>query len=101
MHPSVVETEEQQKVITLTDGELVLPLARSNIRESDTIVKARNGEIVVLGGLMQTVNSEEVGKVPLLGDIPLKPTVVGVDTWRDELKRSRELLNEWFPDIEQ
>ncbi|MCJ8316738.1 pilus (MSHA type) biogenesis protein MshL [Idiomarina sp.] len=122
VHPSVVETEEQQKVITLTDGELVLPLARSNIRESDTIVKARNGEIVVLGGLMQTVNSEEVGKVPLLGDIPLlgelftnrrnrqekkelvillKPTVVGVDTWRDELKRSRELLNEWFPDIEQ
>ena len=122
VHPSVVETEEQQKVITLTDGELGLLLARSNIRESDTIVKARNGEIVVLGGLMQTVNSEEVGKVPLLGDIPLlgelftnrrnrqekkelvillKPTVVGVDTWRDELKRSRELLNEWFPDIEQ
>ncbi|MDV6315939.1 pilus (MSHA type) biogenesis protein MshL [Idiomarina sp. HP20-50] len=122
VHPSVVETEEQQKVITLTEGELVLPLARSNIRESDTIVKARNGEIVVLGGLMQTVNSEEVGKVPLLGDIPflgelftnrrnrqekkelvilLKPTVVGVDTWQDELKRSRELLQEWFPDIEQ
>ena len=122
VHPSVVETEEQQKVITLSEGELVLPLARSNIRESDTIVKARNGEIVVLGGLMQTVNSEEVGKVPLLGDIPLlgelftnrrnrqekkelvillKPTVVGVDTWRDELKRSRELLQEWFPDIEQ
>ncbi|WP_417439069.1 pilus (MSHA type) biogenesis protein MshL [Idiomarina sp.] len=122
VHPSVVETEEQQKVITLTEGELVLPLARSNIRESDTIVKARNGEIVVLGGLMQTTNSEEVSKVPLLGDIPLlgelftnrrnlkekkelvillKPTVVGVDTWRDELKRSRELLQEWFPDIEQ
>ena len=100
----------------------MLPLARSNIRESDTIVKARNGEIVVLGGLMQTTNSEEVSKVPLLGDIPLlgelftnrrnrqekkelvillKPTVVGVDTWRDELKRSRELLQEWFPDIEQ
>lgn len=122
VHPSVVETKEQQKVITLTDGELVLPLASSNIRESDTIIKARNGEIVVLGGLMQTVNSEEVGKVPLLGDIPLlgelftnrrnrqekkelvillKPTVVGVDTWREELKRSRELLQEWFPDIEQ
>lgn len=122
VHPSVVETNEQEKVITVSGKESVLPLARSNIRESDTIVKARNGEIVVLGGLMQTVNSEDVGKVPLLGDIPwfgelftnrrnrqekkelvilLKPTVVGVDTWRDELKRSRELLNEWFPDIEQ
>ncbi|MGM0630870.1 MAG: pilus (MSHA type) biogenesis protein MshL [Pseudomonadota bacterium] len=122
VHPSVVETSEQEKVITVSGKESVLPLARSNIRESDTIVKARNGEIVVLGGLMQTTNSEEVGKVPLLGDIPLlgelftnrrnrqekkelvillKPTVVGVDTWRDELKRSRELLQEWFPDIEQ
>ena len=122
VHPSVVETSEQEKVITVSGEESVLPLARSNIRESDTIVKARNGEIVVLGGLMQTTNSEEVGKVPLLGDIPLlgelftnrrnrqekkelvillKPTVVGVDTWRDELKRSRELLQEWFPDIEQ
>ncbi|MGM7318139.1 pilus (MSHA type) biogenesis protein MshL [Idiomarina sp. ST10R2A5] len=122
VHPSVVKTSEQEKVITVSGKESVLPLARSNIRESDTIVKARNGEIVVLGGLMQTTNSEEVGKVPLLGDIPLfgelftnrrnrqekkelvillKPTVVGVDTWRDELKRSRELLQEWFPDIEQ
>ncbi|MAL84018.1 MAG: pilus (MSHA type) biogenesis protein MshL, partial [Idiomarina sp.] len=122
VHPSVVETSEQEKVITVSGKESVLPLARSNIRESDTIVKARNGEIVVLGGLMQTTNSEEVGKVPLLGDIPLlgelftnrrnrqekkelvillKPTVIGVDTWRDELKRSRELLQEWFPDIEQ
>ncbi|MCK7458959.1 pilus (MSHA type) biogenesis protein MshL [Idiomarina aminovorans] len=122
VHPSVVETSEQEKVITVSGKESVLPLARSNIRESDTIVKARNGEIVVLGGLMQTTNTEEVGKVPLLGDIPLlgelftnrrnrqekkelvillKPTVVGVDTWRDELKRSRELLQEWFPDIEQ
>jgi len=122
VHPSVVETSEQEKVITVSGKESVLPLAKSNIRESDTIVKARNGEIVVLGGLMQTTNSEEVGKVPLLGDIPLlgelftnrrnrqekkelvillKPTVVGVDTWRDELKRSRELLQEWFPDIEQ
>ena len=122
VHPSVVETSEQEKVITVSGKESVLPLPRSNIRESDTIVKARNGEIVVLGGLMQTTNSEEVGKVPLLGDIPLlgelftnrrnrqekkelvillKPTVVGVDTWRDELKRSRELLQEWFPDIEQ
>lgn len=120
VHPSVVETQEQQKVITLTEGELVLPLARSNIRESDTIVKARNGEIVVLGGLMQTSTSEEVGQVPLLGDLPLignlfknrrnsqekkelviliKPTVIGVDTWRKELRRSQELLETWFPEL--
>lgn len=120
MHPSVVETKEQEKVITIGDETLRLPLARSNIRESDTIVRARSGEIVVLGGLMQNSTSENVEKVPLLGDLPLvgnlfknksndaskkelviliKPTVIGADTWQKELERSRELLETWFPDI--
>ncbi len=120
VHPSVVETKEQEKVITIGDETLRLPLARSNIRESDTIVRARSGEIVVLGGLMQNSTSENVEKVPLLGDLPLvgnlfknksndaskkelviliKPTVIGADTWQKELERSRELLETWFPDI--
>ncbi|MGM0481955.1 MAG: pilus (MSHA type) biogenesis protein MshL [Pseudomonadota bacterium] len=120
VHPSVVETAEQEKVIEIGDETLRLPLARSNIRESDTIVRARNGEIVVLGGLMQTSTSEDIRQVPLLGDLPLignlfqnrsnqaqkkelviliKPTVIGADTWRQELQRSRELLQTWFPDI--
>jgi len=120
VHPSVVETAEQEKVIQIGDETLRLPLARSNIRESDTIVRARNGEIVVLGGLMQTSTSEDIQKVPLFGDIPLignlftnrsnsaqkkelviliKPTVIGVDTWQQELERSRELLETWFPEL--
>ncbi|MGM0525363.1 MAG: pilus (MSHA type) biogenesis protein MshL [Pseudomonadota bacterium] len=120
VHPSVVETAEQEKVIQIGDETLRLPLARSNIRESDTIVRARNGEIVVLGGLMQTSTSEDIQQVPLFGDIPLignlfknrsnsaqkkelviliKPTVIGVDTWQQELERSRELLETWFPEL--
>lgn len=122
VHPSVVETAEQEKVITIGDETLRLPLARSNIRESDTIVRARNGEIVVLGGLMQSSTSEDVEQVPLLGDIPgvgnlfksrsnsvtkkelvilLKPTVIGADTWQQELQRSRDLLKTWFPKLAQ
>lgn len=120
VHPSVVETAEQEKVIEIGDETLRLPLARSNIRESDTIVRARNGEIVVLGGLMQTSNSEDIEQVPLMGDLPLignlfknrvnrvekkelviliKPTVIGADTWREELQRSQDLLNTWFPNL--
>lgn len=120
VHPSVVETAEQEKVIEIGDETLRLPLARSNIRESDTIVRARNGEIVVLGGLMQTTTTEDIEQVPLLGDLPLlgnlfknranrvekkelviliKPTVIGADTWQQELERSRELLKTWFPDL--
>ena len=111
---------EQEKVIEIGEETLRLPLARSNIRESDTIVRARNGEIVVLGGLMQTTTTEDIEQVPLLGDLPLlgnlfknranrvekkelviliKPTVIGADTWQQELERSRELLKTWFPDL--
>ncbi len=117
VHPSVVETTEQEKVVKLNNDTFVLPLAQSNIRESDTIVKARNGEIVVLGGLMQTSYSDNESKAPLLGDIPvlgnlfkskrrteqkkeliilIRPTVIGVDTWQDELDRSSEILKQWY-----
>lgn len=71
VHPSVIETQEQEKVITLNEERFVLPLAQSNIRESDTVIHARTGEIVVIGGLMQTIISETHSKTPLLGDIPV------------------------------
>ncbi|MGS3139487.1 pilus (MSHA type) biogenesis protein MshL [Aeromonas sanarellii] len=119
IHPSVIDTEEQSKTINVgTADPLVLPLAKSSIRESDTVVQANNGDIVVIGGLMKTDKQEIVSKVPLLGDIPwvgeaftnrresnrkvelvimLKPTVVEKDTWQQELQRSSELLDKWYP----
>ena len=119
IHPSVIDTEEQNKTINVgTADPLVLPLAKSAIRESDTVVQANNGDIIVIGGLMKTDKQEIVSKVPLLGDIPwvgeaftnrrestkkvelvilLKPTVVEKDTWQQELQRSSELLDKWYP----
>ncbi|MFQ2921003.1 pilus (MSHA type) biogenesis protein MshL [Aeromonas allosaccharophila] len=119
IHPSVIDTEEQKKIINVgTAKPLELPLAKSSIRESDTVVQANNGDIIVIGGLMKTDKQEIVSKVPLLGDIPwvgeaftnrrestkkvelvimLKPTVVEKDTWQNELQRSSELLDKWYP----
>ena len=56
IHPSVIDTEEQQKTIDMgtSGGTLQLPLAKSSIRESDTVVQANNGDIIVIGGLMKT-----------------------------------------------
>lgn len=117
VHPSVTETDEQQKVVTLNEEQYILPLAQSNIRESDTVIKAKSGEIVVIGGLMQTYTSEGESRVPYLGAIPfigelfkskkqsekkkelvilLKPTVVGTGTWREQLNRSADLLKKWY-----
>lgn len=117
IHPSVIETEEQEKVVTLNEEQIVLPLAQSTIRESDTVIRANNQEIVVIGGLMQSVATDEVSKTPLLGDIPLlgkaftnvskretkkeliillKPTIVEAGTWQQQLKTSRDQMADWL-----
>jgi len=28
--------------------------------------------------------------------ILIRPTVIGAETWQDELKRSSEILNQWY-----
>lgn len=119
VHPSVTLTDEQNKTIQLGSDELVLPLAQSSVRESDTIIRAKSGEIVVIGGLIETYTIDNESKTPLLGDIPLvgelfksksettqkreliillKPVVVGLDTWQTQLQEARQLLDKWFPE---
>lgn len=123
VHPAVIEVEEETKVLNLGGDfeDVQLPLAKSSIRESDSVIRAKDGDVVVIGGLMKQQNLEQVSKVPFLGDVPalghlfrnvnnvtqktelvilLKPTVVGVNSWQKELERSRDLLQEWFPDAE-
>jgi len=119
VHPSVTLTEEQHKTIKLGDEVLVLPLAQSRVRETDSIIRAKSGEIVVIGGLIETYTINKESKTPLLGDIPfvgelfkskseatqkrelvimLKPIVVGQDTWKTQLQDARSLLKKWFPE---
>ncbi|MBB1269640.1 pilus (MSHA type) biogenesis protein MshL [Shewanella sp. SR44-3] len=121
VHPSVIKVSEQIKDIQINGASSELPLAQSEIRESDTVIRAASGDVVIIGGLMKSDNIEQISKVPLLGDIPLlgelftnrskqmkkteliimlKPTVVGIDTWKDELKRSKDLLDLWYPKSE-
>ncbi len=40
-------------------------------REAETVIRVRDGETAVIGGLLQTQELEELTKVPLLGDIPI------------------------------
>lgn len=119
VHPAVIDVDEQVKEIGYGNTSITLPLARSSIRESDSVIRAQDGDVVVIGGLMKSNTMDQVSKVPFLGDIPalghlfrnttqltqktelvilLKPSVVGVNTWQKELERSRDLLQEWFPD---
>lgn len=117
VHPSVTETAEQTKVIQVGEQQIQLPLAQSNIRESDTVIRARDGEIVVIGGLMETVTNDTESKTPFLGDIPvfgnlfkniaktqtkrelvilIRPSVVQPDSWEKQRKRTQSLLDKWY-----
>ena len=70
IHPTVSEVTDQQKILTVSGETDTLPLAFSEIRESDSIVKARSGQIIVIGGLMRNSTTEENFGVPGLSKIP-------------------------------
>lgn len=110
IHPSITEVVDQTKEITLGSETLQLPLAFSTVREADTVVRALNGQVVVIGGLMQNISSNDDAGLPGVSDIPavgslfkqqskrnnrselvilLRPIVVGSNkTWSDYIKDS-------------
>lgn len=71
IHPIVSEVTDQPKTLSLGQDEFILPLALTNVRESDNIVRTKNGQVIVIGGLMQNTITEEVNSTVLLGDLPL------------------------------
>ncbi len=111
VHPSISDVVDQQKTVTVGNVTQQLPLALSTVRESDSIVRAKSGQVIVIGGLMQETRIDRDAQTPVLGDIPgvgalfkqrndesvktelvilLKPIVVdSTDDWNQELDRSR------------
>lgn len=110
IHPIISDVQDQTKEVTVGDSKFALPLALRDIRESDSVVRARSGQVIVLGGLMQKSNRSSDAKQPILGDIPLlkfffgtksrasaktelvillKPVVVGDNSWQEQLQQLR------------
>ena len=107
VHPAITEVTDQTKSFTVADETLELPLAFSTIRESDSIVRARSGQIVVIGGLIQSNARDETSGVPWISRVPwlgrlfehsrlasrqtelvilLRPMVVDNEVWSGELR---------------
>lgn len=121
IHPTIIDIEEQTKTISFGSslvGDLVIPVAKSDVRESDTVVKAQSGDVIIIGGLMKTIEKDIVSKVPFLADIPwlgelftnrhkvnfktelvilVKPQIVKKNTWKQEIKKSADLIEKWYP----
>jgi MSHA biogenesis protein MshL len=72
IHPSISKVSEDTRNITFSDNyEISLPLAKSTIRESDSIIRAKNGQMIIIGGLMSTKSTDDNASVPFFGDLPL------------------------------
>ena len=112
VHPSVGQVTTVKKVLDLgaSTGTYNLPLASSSISETDSIVRAHDGQVVAIGGLMRQATVEEDSGIPglpkfLFGQtskrtekrelvILIKPTVVNGDKdWSDDITRSRDRVN--------
>jgi MSHA biogenesis protein MshL len=79
INPSVTERTGQA---TSRLGDTV-PIV--SVRETDTLVRVRQGQTIVIAGLMQERTSQDTSKVPLLGDVP----VVGNLFKRTEQRRTK------------
>lgn len=109
VHPSVSLVSTVNKTINTggTSGTFSLPLASSTISETDSIVRAHDGQIVAIGGLMRSATFDDQSGLPGLPKsvfgqtntrnekrelvILLKPTIVDNDKdWSDDITRSRD-----------
>ena len=114
IHPSVSLVSTVNKTVDIggTGGTLNLPLASSSVSETDSIVRARDGQIVAIGGLMRQATFDDRSGLPglsksspLFGQtskrnekrelvILLKPTVVDSDKdWSQDITQSRDRFN--------
>lgn len=112
VHPSVGQVSTVNKILNLgvTTGTYILPLASSSVSETDSIVRAHDGQIVAIGGLMRQATIEEESGLPGLAKsifgqtskrtekrelvILIKPTVVNGDKdWSNDILQSRDSIN--------
>ena len=110
IHPSVSKVSENTLNVTVDGQDSSLPVAQSDIRETDTVVQAKDGQVIILGGLMQTVDSATASGLPLASKyenslgaattsnrntgvkselvILLRPIIVQDNVWKSELEKT-------------
>jgi MSHA biogenesis protein MshL len=118
VHPSVSEVVEDQRVVNLGGSipSITLPLAKSTVSETDTIVRVSDGNIVAIGGLMSVDTRDNRGGLPGVGEftsflrnanvqstkkelvILLRPTIIlGDSNWEQDVRDTQERFRNLYP----
>lgn len=64
IHPMVSSVTLDRQIFKVNGKDQDLPLAQSAIRESDSIVHAKSGQVIIIGGLMENSNSSTEARTP-------------------------------------
>lgn len=117
IRPSVSQVTTVNRNINLgAGGQLQLPLASSSASEADSVVRAKNGQVIVIGGLMRESAANDRSQVPGIGNatgigklfgstsrsaqkrelvILLKPTVVTDGSeWSEDLLKAQQRVQQ-------
>jgi MSHA type pilus biogenesis protein MshL len=84
IHPSITDKTGEK---TTPDGKTTFPLL--SIRETDTTVKVRDGQTIIIAGLMQEKKEESYIGVPVLDSVPL---LGGLFRYKTDKRRNSELV---------
>ena len=84
IHPSITDKTGEK---TTPDGKSTFPLL--SVRETDTTVRVRDGQTIIIAGLMQEKNEENYTGVPVLQSLPL---LGGLFRYKTGTKRISELV---------
>lgn len=110
VHPSISKVTE--KMLTLNNNPV--PLASSQVTETDSVIRAQDGQIVAIGGLMRYATESGNSGVPVLKDLPvlgelfkyqersgekrelvilLKPTIIRArGSWQESINEAKERI---------
>jgi MSHA biogenesis protein MshL len=117
IHPSVSTVDQDDRRVNLGSlfGDLTLPLARSTVSETDSIVKVGDSNIVAIGGLMKVEVNDRRQGLPGVQDVPginnlfgsrnrlsvkkelvilIKPTIIQGETDVADISQARERVFE-------
>ncbi len=123
VHPTVSEVIDQTKELNVFGNEQSIPVAYSTVRESDSVIHATSGQLVVIGGLMKENSSVDEAGVPFLSKIPglgalfkhnrssshkqelvilLRPQVISNPAdWTNNLESAQQRMQKIAPNFQQ
>ena len=80
---------EDKNIGTNPDNQITISIPTVDLRELSTTIKVRNGEMIVIGGLISNKQDHKDEKVPVLGEIPW---LGGLFTRKDNSDTRTELV---------